>query len=185
MTYGCLAFRRIYDQITTWDLEQKIWWERKREVEKNSIKHESNYKCSVFALFIMIQFTTSLNCEPSLYFLPTRGTVLKRRKSRSAWSTVRWFHLVPILRTIPLSRTRLASLFPGCGGLLLKYLRAIARIYSTNLTLHYHASLAYKSAAHSYELARKMKVYSMARDFFSDARNDLSSSFPLFEKRVD
>lgn len=42
-----------------------------------------------------------------------------------------------------------------------------------------------QSAAHSYELARKMKVYSMARDFFSDARNDLSSSFPLFEKRVD
>lgn len=42
-----------------------------------------------------------------------------------------------------------------------------------------------QSAADSYELARKMKVYSMARDFFSDARNDLSSSFRLFEKRVD
>lgn len=117
----------------------------------------------MFALFITIQFTTSLNCEPSLYFLPIR--VLKRTKSRSAWNTVRWFHLVPILCTIPLSRTRLARFFQAAVVPSEIFTRSRADLFN-----EFDAPLSriplVQSAAHSYELARKMKVYSMARDFF-------------------
>lgn len=74
---------------------------------------------------------------------------------------------MPILSTIPLSRTRPASAFYRLRWAPFEiFTRSRADLFNEFDAPLSRIPRALQSAEHSYELARKMKVYSMARDFF-------------------
>ena len=165
MTYGWLAFRRIYDQITT----SRVW--SKKFGEKKTREKKLRYTSLIISVFHSTLHYDSIYNLVKLWTIATFSIHPPEKKERKQvdprGNTVRWFHLVPILSTIPLSRTRPASAFYRLRWAPFEiFTRSRADLFNEFDAPLSRIPRALQSAEHSYELARKMKVYSMARDFF-------------------